>query len=189
MTSPAVVNPRHAAPAPILPGRTRRPSLTVVPTPHPRARRPAVALSLAMVVVFAALLAGAVVHSMLVAGQAHLDKVTTQTRAEAEQLETEQFRLAALSSPERITREAERLGMVPGRPDNWLGPDGSTVTEPALVDPSTDGAAEDPTAGDATVADDPATQGDPDPVGPPLPVADTGELAAPPNAAPAGTSR
>ena len=119
----------------------RRAQLRVVAEPVPRRLAPAVAFVLAVTVVFGALLAAAVVHSMLVTGQAHLDTVTARTRVEREQLDRERLRLATLESPARITREAERIGMVPGGEDNWLsstpgpGPTAATPGSPSAPDP------------------------------------------------------
>lgn len=112
-----------------------RPRLRVVEPPTRRRIRPAFIVGLAVFVVFGALLAAAVVHSMLVSGQAHLDDVSSSTRIEREELEREQVRLASLQSPERITREAERLGMVPGSGDNWIqGDPGAASTTPTEAD-------------------------------------------------------
>jgi hypothetical protein len=87
-------------------------------------------LSVAVVVVFGSLLASAVFHSMLVTGQAHLDDVNTEIRVEREALQRDQLRLASIQSPERIAREAVRLGMVKAERQTWINP-GSD--EPAVT--------------------------------------------------------
>ncbi len=155
MTSPARA-PRTAprrpaarpAPAPA------RPNLRVVgpPVRRPRAARWFV---LSVVIVFGALLASAVVHSLLVSGQAHLDQVDQQVRVENERLAREQARLADYQSPERIAREAAKLGMVPATDQTWVSDatDGTTATisPPTTEDP--DGTSADELASDGTAAE------------------------------------
>lgn len=136
MTSPAVARPRHHVPAPDLrlverKGRAAR---------APARVQPAILLALAVVLVFSTLIAAAVVHSMLVSGQAELDVVTTQTGIEQEALLREQLELAELQSPANITREAQRMGMVPGQGDNWLAaqpaPDAGSTDVSSSTSPS-----------------------------------------------------
>jgi len=79
-------------------------------------------LAAATLVVFGALLASAVFHSMLVTGQAHLDDVHTQIRAEQDQLARDRLRLASYQSPARIAREAERIGLVASDHQTWINP-------------------------------------------------------------------
>lgn len=74
----------------------------------------------AMVVVFAALLASAVAHSLLVSGQADLDRVDREIRAEKELLQQDRLRLARSQSPQRIALVAAELGMVPADGETWL---------------------------------------------------------------------
>jgi hypothetical protein len=88
-------------------------------------------LATAGVVVFAALLASAVFHSMLVSGQARLDDIGVQTRLEQSRLQREQLRLADFQSPERIAREAKKMGMVPAAKQSWVSPGGDA---PLVVD-------------------------------------------------------
>lgn len=147
MTSPATATrpDRRSTARPAHPPRPARPPRPVEAAPRPRLRvvepptrrrvRPAFVVGLAAFVVFGALLAAAVVHSMLVSGQAHLDDVSTTTRVEREELERAQVRLASLQSPERITREAERLGMVPGSGDNWIQGDPQATGGPTAAVP------------------------------------------------------
>lgn len=135
MTSPAVVaRPRRQTPAPDL-------RLIERPTRQPARVRPAVVLAFAVVLVFSTLIAAAIVHSMLVSGQAQLDDITTETRTEQEALLREELELAKLQSPSSITREAERMGMVPTQSDNWLAADpGASGPAPEVPAPSTDDA-------------------------------------------------
>jgi hypothetical protein len=104
---------------------------------------------LAATFVFAALFVAAASHSMVVSGQVHLDEVGRQVRAERQMLQKEKVRLAIDQSPERITREAARLGMVPAREQNWVspgtgaapvvtGPDAPPTSLPADADGTTD---------------------------------------------------
>ncbi|HEX2577848.1 MAG TPA: hypothetical protein VHK88_15975, partial [Aquihabitans sp.] len=83
MTSPvraARPAPRHQPADPV---RRDRPDLHVVGAPVRRVRG-GVVVAVATVVVFGALLAAAVAHSLLVSGQVHLDRVGVETRQERE---------------------------------------------------------------------------------------------------------
>lgn len=135
MTSPAVVaRPRRHTPAPDL-------RLIERPTRPPTRVRPAGILAFAVVLVFSTLIAAAVVHSMLVSGQAQLDDITSETSTEQEALLQEELQLAKLQSPASITREAERMGMVPTQTDNWLAADpGPSETSPEVPAPTADDA-------------------------------------------------
>lgn len=117
-----------------------RPDLRIVGDPRRRTRTGLV-VGAVTVVVFGALFAGAVAHSLLVSGQVHLDDVGVETRAQREQLEIEQLDLAELQSPERIARQAGLLGMVPARQQNWVSPVAGaapvvTGAAPEAVEPS-----------------------------------------------------
>ncbi len=119
-----------------------RPDLRIVGAPRRRSRT-GLLVGAATVVVFGALFAGAVAHSLLVSGQVHLDEVGVETRAQQERLELEQLDLAGLQSPGRIAREATHLGMVPAGQQNWISPvagAGAVVTgaapEPAPPPPT-----------------------------------------------------
>lgn len=122
MTAP-VRAPRptpRRAPA-VAPGRAPRPELYVVAAPGRRARTGAV-LAVATVVVFGAVLAAAVFHSLLVSGQVRLDDINTRIRTEQDQLQRDQLRLASSQSPERIALEATRLGLVAADRQTWINP-------------------------------------------------------------------
>ncbi len=96
-----------------------RPDLRVVARPARRSRT-GVVVAAAMVVVFVALLASAVAHSLLVSGQAELDRVDREIRAEQELLQQDRLRLARYQSPQRIALVAAELGMVPADGETWL---------------------------------------------------------------------
>lgn len=121
MTSP-VSAPRSSARAlPAGPKGRLRPDLHIVGPPTRRVRN-GLLVGLVTTVVFAALFAGAVAHSLLVGGQVHLDQVGVDTRAARARLQTEQLTLAELQSPGRIAAAAGRLGMVPAQAQNWVSP-------------------------------------------------------------------
>lgn len=127
----------RAVPAP---APTRRPDLHVVGD-RPRRARTGLVVGLATLVVFGALLAGAVAHSLLVSGQVHLDETGEQVRTERDLLRTEQLELATLESPARIVAEAEARGMVPSDTQTWVSPDaadGPVVTGGPATDPAAD---------------------------------------------------
>lgn len=150
--------PRRNGPA-AAPSRAaaRRPELYVVGAPRRRAHTGAI-LTVATLVVFGSLLASAVLHSLLVSGQAHLDDLNTRIRVEQDQLQREQLRLASYQSPERIAREASRLGMVPADRQTWISP--GTGAEPVVTGEGADpGPPEDPTTDPS--ADTPGPTSDP----------------------------
>lgn len=130
MTSPA----RAARSAPRRPlslaTSSSRPDLRVVPAPTRRLRS-GVSFALSTVIVFAALIVSAVAHSVLVSGQADLDRMATEVRQEREGLEADRVVLAANQSPQRIAAEAQRLGMVPADTQTWISP--GTGAAPVVV--------------------------------------------------------
>ncbi len=141
MTSPVrVPRPSPRALPAAAPARSR-PDLRVVGAPARRSRSGLVVVA-STVVVFAALLAGAVAHSLLVGNQVRLDQLGTQVRVEQELLQQEELELATLQSPPRITAQAERLGMAPADTQVWLSPDAGTAPVvtggPSPTDPATD---------------------------------------------------
>lgn len=97
------------------------PALRVVEAPPRRFPARAV-LTVAVVVVFGSLLVAAMVHSMLVSGQARIDDLGGQIRAERRALEDDRLRLAAASSPDRVAAEAERIGLVVADRQTWIRP-------------------------------------------------------------------
>jgi hypothetical protein len=153
------------------PARTAGPELRVVRDAErlPRPGRSGMAIAAAGVVVFAALLASAVFHSMLVSGQAHLDEVEGRIRTERSTLQREELRLADYQSPERIAREAARLGMIPAERQHWVSPEGDA---PMVVDTEAGGPGvtsvddltdtRDPDAGGTDTNTDSTTNGDSD---------------------------
>jgi len=130
----------------VAPTRTGAARLQVVEMP--RRRYPVVAvMSVAVIVVFGSLLISAMVHSMLVSGQAHLDDLGTQIRHERRGLEDDRLRLAEASSPQRLAAEAERIGLVVAERQTWIRPGsdaepvvtgGDSTPTPATTDGSTD---------------------------------------------------
>ena len=120
MTSPARA-PRPTPRRQAVPARPVRPDLRVVGPPVRRSRA-GVGVIASALVVFVALFVAAVAHSLVVTSQVHLDRVGVKVRTEQELLQREKLRLATYQSPERITREAARLGMVPADEQNWLSP-------------------------------------------------------------------
>jgi len=73
-----------------------------------------------MAVIFASLLASAVLHGLLASGQTHLDQLDADLRQERTELAREQLELANLRSPERIAAEAAADGMVPATTVHWM---------------------------------------------------------------------
>ncbi|MBX3287684.1 MAG: hypothetical protein KF703_20220 [Actinobacteria bacterium] len=144
MTSPARA-PRPTPRRQPVVERPVRPDLRVVGPPRRGPRTGLVVVAVAAAV-FAALFVAAASHSMVVTGQVHLDEVGRQVRAEQELLQKDKARLADDQSPARITREAERLGMVPATEQNWVSPGDGTATvvtgttpTPTTVAPEADG--------------------------------------------------
>ena len=140
MTSPVRAPrpaPRRVAPAAPAPGR--RDHLRVVAPPtRARARRQALhrsrtgpVLAVAMVVVFASLMASAGFHGMLVGGQSDLDRMEQQLEQEQATLAREKLALAEMQSPESIAARAKALGMVPAEQQVWVSP--GTGADPVVT--------------------------------------------------------
>lgn len=141
MTSPARVNRQPLRRPETAPGRARRPDLHLVGD-RPRRIRTAPFVAAAVVIAFGAVLAAAVLHSVLVGGQAELDRLDAQVRAEREALQHDRLALADAQSPGRIAVEAASLGMVPSEEQRWISPsEGAdpTVTGATAGDDGTDG--------------------------------------------------
>ena len=131
MTSP-VRAPRPTPRRQAVPERAPRPDLRVVGPPT-RAARTGLWVVVTAAVVFAALFVAGASHSMVVTGQVHLDEVNRQVRVEQQRLQKAKVRLAFDQSPDRITREAERLGMEPADEQRWLSP--GTGAAPVVTGP------------------------------------------------------
>ena len=116
-----------------VPGRQAAPLRIVEVQPRPHKGR---VFAIAMVMVFLALLGNAVLSSILVTNQKHLDSVSADVAAERSKQQRLQVELAGLRSPERIVNEAEKMGMI--RPDSvtYLGTEGEG--EAADADASAD---------------------------------------------------
>ena len=100
---------------------SRRSSRTGDPGSYRRPRTTPIVV-VAVVIVFGALMASAMFHSVLVTGQAQLDDLHQQTRVQTDQLQRDQLRLATYRSPARIASEAHRLGLVPADRQTWIDP-------------------------------------------------------------------
>ena len=135
MTSPVRAPRPTPRGVPAAPAPSSRPDLRVVGEPARRSRV-GVSVAASVIVVFGALIMVAMAHSMLVSGQARLDRVNAQVRSERQLLQREQLRLADAQSPARITSEAQRLGMVPTEQPDWLSP--RPGDPPAAVADATD---------------------------------------------------
>lgn len=119
----------HGAPTP---ASTRpRPDLHLVGT-RPRRARPGLVVAAVTVVVFGALVAGAISHSLLVSSQVQLDGTNDQVRAEQELLRSEQLELARLASPARLAEEAAARGLVEPAEQTWINP--ATGDEPVVTE-------------------------------------------------------
>ena len=141
--------PRHA-PATAPASTPRRSHLKLVaPSQTPRVRvraaiKPKVSRRIALLigagVLFAVLFAVAVLQTQNVAGQMHLDRVQQDISDRQAQAQALRLESAALTSPERIVTEAERLGLtVPAGGPTFIStvPSGTTSTGDATtVDPS-----------------------------------------------------
>ena len=75
-----------------------------------------------MAVVFGSLMASAMFHGLLVAGQSDLDRLDTQIQEETTALAQEKLELANLQSPARIAEAAKARGMVPAEQQHWITP-------------------------------------------------------------------
>ena len=133
MTSPVRANrpaPRRAAPAP---ERIRRPDLRVVGEPSRRSRT-AMVVAIAGVALFASLLASAVLYSVIVSGQARLDRLDKKIETEQQDLQRAKLALADARSPARIATLAAHRGMVLADQQSWVSPDSNA---PPIVTGST----------------------------------------------------
>lgn len=97
----------------------RRPDLRVVAEPRGRARTTAL-VCLVGVGVFTCLLASAVLHAMLVGGQARLDRLDKEIQAQQTDVARAKLALADRQSPGRIARAAAARGMVPAAEHHWI---------------------------------------------------------------------
>ncbi len=116
--------------APERTGSTRT-DLRVVQEAKKRSRARQVVAALAVVVIFSALLASAVFHSVLVSGQQRLDNLNQRVEQRQQVLSRAELRVAELSSPARIVAAAKGRGMVV--PDHTTS---LTATPPTAGAPS-----------------------------------------------------
>ncbi|MGI8754697.1 MAG: hypothetical protein ACR2MB_02330 [Acidimicrobiales bacterium] len=137
MTSPVRVpqsTPRPTRDLRSAPQRRPVRHLEVVPAPVRRRRSGAVVV-LAALVVFASLLAAALVHSQVVSAQANLDRIDRQIGVERDQLAQERLALADRQSPKRIAEAAVARGMVLAPRQHWVSNDGRTAVVTGQVAP------------------------------------------------------
>jgi cell division protein FtsL len=125
------------------PGRSAAPLRIVELQPRTHKGR---VFAIAMVMVFLALLGNAVLSSILVTNQKHLDTVSADVAAERSKQQRLQVELAGLRSPERIVNEAKKMGMT--RPDSvtFLGTDDEADEPDRSGTAADEGYAEDATA-------------------------------------------
>lgn len=105
--------------------RDRRSHLRVVPPParpQRHQRRSGAVVVVAALLVFGSLLTSAVLHGLLVSGQATIDRLDADLQDGRTALAQEKLELANLQAPARIAAEAELLGMVPADGQHWLSP-------------------------------------------------------------------
>ena len=120
----APARPRHQPePTPVRRHLRPVPDTKVTPAPSSRRRlRPQAALMLALGAFFVILFGVALLQTVLVQGQIHLDGL----RADVAERQTEaavlQQDVAAMESPENIIRQAEAMGMVTPDHVNFLVP-------------------------------------------------------------------
>lgn len=74
----------------------------------------------AAAMVFAILLAAAMVHSQLITGQRHLDQLATRTAAARSATDRLRLKVADLEAPGRIVLAAQVQGMVLAQQTTWL---------------------------------------------------------------------
>jgi hypothetical protein len=72
---------------------------------------------------FGALLASAVLFSVIVSGQARLDRLDKRIETEQQDLQRAKLALADARSPARIAKLATRRGMVLADQQSWVSPD------------------------------------------------------------------
>ncbi len=108
-----------------------RTELRLVQEAKKRSRARQLVCALAMVIMFTALLASAVFHSVLVGGQQRLDRLDQRVEQRQQELSRAELRVAELSSPSRIVADAKRRGMVLPAHTTWLA-----ATPPATAPPT-----------------------------------------------------
>jgi hypothetical protein len=132
--TPRPTRARTAAPQRAPQRPAARPDLHVVGPPRPRARTGPI-LALALVIVFASLLASAVLHSVLVSDQQRLDRLNEQISTRQLTVQQERLTVARYQSPAHIVRAAVALHMVVPRSTNWLQPEAKGGTSLSVTGP------------------------------------------------------
>lgn len=102
-------------------GHRSRPELRVVGRPGSR-RWGRVAVALAVVVVFGALLASAVFHALLAQGQQRLDRLNEHVSQAQGRYDDLRLMVDRLSAPERVVARAQQLGMISAKDIRPLTP-------------------------------------------------------------------
>lgn len=106
---------------------------------HRRSTRPGqVVFGAVLIIMFTALLASAVFHSVLVAGQQRLDHVDQRLAQSQQELSRSRLRVAELSSPARVVAAAQQAGMIVPGHTIWLssnGPSNPTTPGPPVTPP------------------------------------------------------
>jgi cell division protein FtsL len=117
-------------------GAPRRPPIAAVPRVTPARSR---GFAVAAVLTVVALVVAVVFHVILAQGQLQLDHLDTQIAAERRQYEQLRLETSQLASPQRITEQAQRQGLiVPAEPPIYLEvPDAKVPAGRAVNPPST----------------------------------------------------
>ena len=93
-------------------------------------------VAVALVVVFASVLASAVFHSVLVTGQGRLDDLQGRVARSTQDVARQRLALAEAQSPDKLAAAAQTLGLVIPPKQIWLAtpaPDGTTPP-PVVID-------------------------------------------------------
>ena len=108
------------------PTSSSRPRLTVISQGR-RRRWPAAVLAVSVLVVIAGLLGAAVFHTQLAERQLEIDRLERSVQGERERFDALRHERAVLRSPQRLSDEAGRLGLVPGETSRFVSVDPWTV--------------------------------------------------------------
>jgi cell division protein FtsL len=130
MSDQAISTARAPQRAPTRTAPTRT-ELRLVQEAKKRSRARQLVCAFALVIIFTALLASAVFHSVLVGGQQRLDRLDQRVEQRQQVLSRAELRVAQLSSPPRIVAAAKQRGMVLPAHTTWLA-----ATLPATVAPA-----------------------------------------------------
>jgi cell division protein FtsL len=132
MSDQAISHPGMPQRARSRPAPTRT-ELRLVQEAKKRSRARQAVCVFALVIMFSALLASAIFHSVLVAGQQRLDRLDQQVDQRQQVLSRAQLRVAQLSSPSRIVAAAKQRGMVLPGHTTWLAATPPPTTVPSAA--------------------------------------------------------